>query len=220
MSAASAKPADPSMEDILASIRRIIADDQDPTQPAAGAAPRAAPAARIPSAPEPADDDVLDLAELPETRLDLPPHRDLPPLDLAPPDLAFAPEPLAEPAPAPPPPAVEPPPRIQAAPPRAPEPPPPPEPRTAPRAAPHQTLRDITEEAGAERLISDASGASVSQAFNALTSTVMAQNRLTIEDMVKDMLRPMLRDWLDENLPPLVERLVRAEIERVARGGR
>jgi uncharacterized protein len=34
------------------------------------------------------------------------------------------------------------------------------------------------------------------------------------------MMRPMLKDWLDENLPGLVERIVRAEIERVARGGR
>ena len=34
---------------------------------------------------------------------------------------------------------------------------------------------------------------------------------------MKDMLRPMLKAWLDDNLPPLVERLVRAEIERVAR---
>jgi cell pole-organizing protein PopZ len=34
------------------------------------------------------------------------------------------------------------------------------------------------------------------------------------------MLRPMLSDWLDDNLPKLVERLVREEIERVARGPR
>jgi cell pole-organizing protein PopZ len=32
------------------------------------------------------------------------------------------------------------------------------------------------------------------------------------------MLRPMLKVWLDDNLPGLVERLVRAEIERVSRG--
>jgi uncharacterized protein len=37
----------------------------------------------------------------------------------------------------------------------------------------------------------------------------------TIEDVVRDAIRPMLKDWLDTNLPPLVERLVRAEIERV-----
>ncbi len=37
----------------------------------------------------------------------------------------------------------------------------------------------------------------------------------TIEDIVREELRPMLKTWLDANLPPLVERLVRAEIERV-----
>ena len=36
--------------------------------------------------------------------------------------------------------------------------------------------------------------------------------------IVQDMLRPMLKSWLDENLPVVVERLVRAEIERVSRG--
>jgi uncharacterized protein len=41
-----------------------------------------------------------------------------------------------------------------------------------------------------------------------------------MEDIVKEMLRPMLKAWLDDNLPPLVERLVEAEIERVARGKR
>ena len=39
-------------------------------------------------------------------------------------------------------------------------------------------------------------------------------------DLVKEMMRPMLKQWLEENLPGLVERMVRAEIERVSRGGR
>ena len=47
---------------------------------------------------------------------------------------------------------------------------------------------------------------------------MFTQNGRTIEDLVKDMLRPMLKNWLDDNLPGLVERLVRAEIERVSRG--
>ena len=38
------------------------------------------------------------------------------------------------------------------------------------------------------------------------------------EDLVKEMLRPMLKSWLDDNLPQLVERIVKAEIERVSRG--
>jgi hypothetical protein len=37
----------------------------------------------------------------------------------------------------------------------------------------------------------------------------------TIEDVVREEIRPLLKDWLDQHLPPLVERLVRAEIERV-----
>jgi hypothetical protein len=49
---------------------------------------------------------------------------------------------------------------------------------------------------------------------------VLSENARTLEDIVKEMMRPMLKDWLDENLPGLVERIVRAEIERVARGGR
>jgi cell pole-organizing protein PopZ len=40
----------------------------------------------------------------------------------------------------------------------------------------------------------------------------------TIEELVREMLRPMLKSWLDDNLPSLVEKLVRAEIERVSRG--
>ena len=39
----------------------------------------------------------------------------------------------------------------------------------------------------------------------------------TIEDLVRSELRPLLKDWLDNHLPPLVERLVRAEIERVGK---
>jgi len=38
-----------------------------------------------------------------------------------------------------------------------------------------------------------------------------------LEDVVRDMLRPMLASWLDQNLPLLVERLVREEIARLAR---
>ena len=47
---------------------------------------------------------------------------------------------------------------------------------------------------------------------------MLVQNARTLEDLVREMLRPMLKSWLDDNLPGMVERLVRAEIERVARG--
>ena len=47
---------------------------------------------------------------------------------------------------------------------------------------------------------------------------MLVQNARTLEDFVREMLRPMLKTWLDDNLPAMVERLVRAEIERVSRG--
>ena len=68
------------------------------------------------------------------------------------------------------------------------------------------------------RLVSSATSAAVDSAFNALAQTVLVHNARTLEDLVREMLRPMLKVWLDDNLPGLVERLVRAEIERVSRG--
>jgi cell pole-organizing protein PopZ len=67
-------------------------------------------------------------------------------------------------------------------------------------------------------LMSSATAAAVDSAFNTLANTVLGQNARTLEDLVKEMLRPMLKSWLDDNLPGLVERIVRAEIERVSRG--
>ncbi len=63
-------------------------------------------------------------------------------------------------------------------------------------------------------------GAVVHGAFSALAHTILAQNARTLEDLVAEMMRPMLKSWLDDNLPSLVERLVREEIERVSRGRR
>jgi cell pole-organizing protein PopZ len=67
-------------------------------------------------------------------------------------------------------------------------------------------------------LLSSATTTAVNSAFNALAQTVLVQNARTLEDLVKEMLRPLLKTWLDDNLPGLVERLVRTEIERVSRG--
>jgi cell pole-organizing protein PopZ len=67
-------------------------------------------------------------------------------------------------------------------------------------------------------LISNATSAAVDSAFSALAQTVLVKNARTLEDLVREMLRPMLKSWLDDNLPGMVERLVRAEIERVSRG--
>jgi cell pole-organizing protein PopZ len=171
------------MEEILASIRRIIADDQDGGRPVAKPAP-AAP-------PPPADDDVLDLADLPrpvtQPKLELE-HEDVSfreadsQIDFDAVDIDEDPEP--------PPPAARPQP-------------------AAPSVA-----------SAPDTLLSRAADASVANAFSLLGSTMLNSNPRTLEDLVKEMLRPLLKAWLDDNLPPLVERLVRAEIERVARGGR
>jgi cell pole-organizing protein PopZ len=46
-------------------------------------------------------------------------------------------------------------------------------------------------------------------------STQVRSGGPTIEDIVREEIRPLLKEWLNANLPLLVERLVRAEIERV-----
>jgi cell pole-organizing protein PopZ len=66
-------------------------------------------------------------------------------------------------------------------------------------------------------LLSPRADAAVTSAFNHLAGTILSTNSRSIEQVAEDMLRPMLKDWLDENLPPMVERLVREEIERVSR---
>jgi len=207
-----AKAQEPSMEEILASIGRIIADDEP--KPAARAEPKAPeppPAAKAATPPPP-----------PPPPKPAPPAMKQDDIDAMLAGLDESPPPPPKPEPA----AVaddvleltE---AMQA--PSAfrkidgtqdvvfgePEPPPPrpaPElPRAAPGAAPQSIISPVT-------------AAAVDSAFNALAQTVLVQNAKTLEDLVKEMLRPMLQHWLDNNLPTLVERLVRAEIERVARG--
>ena len=72
----------------------------------------------------------------------------------------------------------------------------------------------------AKGMLSTEANASVASAFQALSASVQMASAEAIDRHVRDMLRPMLKQWLDDNLPVMVERLVRAEIERVARGGR
>ncbi len=67
-------------------------------------------------------------------------------------------------------------------------------------------------------LLSSASGAKIGASFEALAESLLARDKDLVERAARDMLRPMLKSWLDDHLPSLVERLVRAEIERVARG--
>lgn len=197
------KANEPSMEEILASIRRIIADDEKPAEtppepepePVA-LAPEPAPE---PPAPEPEpEDDVLDLgAEA--SRVEEPVAEAAPPAD----DIDFAET------------------QVEAQYVAAPE-PPAPEPQPAPQAFVPPPVQAAPEPAAIDMsaLISDQTGAAVQNAFGALANTVLSNNARTLEDLVKDMLKPMLKTWLDDNLPAMVERLVRAEIERVARGGR
>jgi cell pole-organizing protein PopZ len=194
MSAASPKVQDktqePSMEEILASIRRIIADDQAP-KPAEAEAPP-------PPAAPPQDDDVLDLAEVAEPlRKPEPVAFDIPEIDFRMPEFETEPEPAFDPPPARPDPFDF-------------------EPEPAPKAS--ERIRAAVEEQATERLVSSSTVESVGQNFQLLAHTVLSQNARTLEDLVQEMLRPMLKGWLDENLPHMVERLVRAEIERVARG--
>jgi len=69
-------------------------------------------------------------------------------------------------------------------------------------------------------LISERTGRQVAAAFGELSEAFEASRRKSFDELAAEMMRPMLQDWLDNNLPMLVEKLVREEIERVARGGR
>jgi hypothetical protein len=82
-----------------------------------------------------------------------------------------------------------------------------------------EARRQFQQYTGPDRnLLSPTTTAAVDSAFNSLAHTVLVQNSRTLDDLVREMLRPMLKAWLDDNLPGMVERLVRAEIERVSRG--
>ncbi len=88
--------------------------------------------------------------------------------------------------------------------------------RTVEQASPmpDPTLsRDLTE-----RLIEPATNAAVRSTFSKLSNLGLGNQGATIESMMRDMLRPMLKEWLDENLPSVVERMVEKEISRISRG--
>ena len=69
-------------------------------------------------------------------------------------------------------------------------------------------------------LLSETAGAQVAKSFGELADVFDGLERRSVEDMTQEMLRPMLQEWLDDNLPRIVERMVREEIERVSRGPR
>lgn len=78
-----------------------------------------------------------------------------------------------------------------------------------------------------EGLVSPPKREEAISAFANLTSTLEARHpelpigagHKTLESLTKEVMRPMLKEWLDKNLPHIVERLVREEIERIARQG-
>ncbi len=78
------------------------------------------------------------------------------------------------------------------------------------------SLMDETQQS----LLSQDAGLQIARSFEELAAAIDGAERRSLDEIAEDMLRPMLRDWLDDNLPTLVERLVREEIERVARGPR
>lgn len=248
-----AKVTEPSMEEILASIRRIIADDEAKPPPAEAAKPAPAPAAAPapkpqamadippskvapakPAAEKPAPPPAAKPAAPPPAADAGPNNQDdidalLAGLDEATPAPEIrAPEPEPdvleltdemamdpEPTPAPPPPSfhrVEPRDDLEFAE------TPPPRPTPAPSYAPVDF--DAPPLPPQQPILAQSTVSAVESAFNSLAHTVLSSNARTLEDLVKEMLRPMLKSWLDDNLPGLVERIVKAEIERVSRGGR
>jgi hypothetical protein len=72
-----------------------------------------------------------------------------------------------------------------------------------------------------EPLISPPTADLAASAFNQLSRTVsLGAADQTLEQVVRDLLRPLLKDWLDTNLPSIVEGAVQAEVQRIARRGR
>ena len=82
--------------------------------------------------------------------------------------------------------------------------------------------RHTPPRAEAAAMLSGHSAQSVHSAFSKLAESVMtrATSDRSVEEVTRELLRVMLKQWLDENLPAMVERMVREEIERVARSGR
>jgi uncharacterized protein len=169
---------DPSMEDILASIRRILSEEEP------GAAPAAAETVEEPvgdprGEPQEAEQKADDVLVLDPSML----------VDEA------APPPLPEPA----------------------RPMPPMGPPMGPAMGPVEAM-------GPSPLLAPETAAAATSSVGNLMRTLATERTLqvhrdgpTIEDIVREEMRPLLKQWLDANLPDLVERLVRAEIERVVR---
>jgi cell pole-organizing protein PopZ len=231
MAQASSVPArEPSMEEILASIRRIIEDSDNPNaSQGASAAPEAA--ARTDDNPgsieagETADTGSADIeafrSELTavdrETELRQEVSAETPPtVEHAIPEAAEPLMPDAETvsASAQPEPAAYEPPAPQG--PEEAEETPAAQPEPRGEVAHHEPAKD--QAPARASIISETAERQVAAAFEELSDAFASSQRRSFDDIAEDLMRPMLQDWLDNNLPVLVERLVREEIERVARG--
>ena len=180
---------EPSMEEILASIRRIISDDDETEQP-----PMEASGTQ--------SDDVLELTQMVSENGST--------IDLT----AQADEPGSEPGQAP---------EIEPATPSEPEQAAEMEPATAEPAEPAPAAPAASAE---DSVISGAAASASVEAFSKLAqaaepalgdASASSEGTQSVEDLVTEMLRPMLRDWLDRNLPAIVERIVQKEIRRLVR---
>lgn len=186
---------EPSMEEILASIRRIISEDG---QEARAAATERQPAPAEPAASDvlqlsrPVDDDrVLELTDVVEDH-----SRPLPPA----PAPAAVPAPVAKPA--------DPAPRRREM-----------ERTTMPPSNNERFVSDRAEEATTSSFARLAQ-ANAARPGPAVRPMPIADGSPTVEQIVRELLRPMLREWLDENLPAIVERVVEEEVARMSRAGR
>lgn len=199
---------DPSMEDILASIRRILNEGEtEPAETEAGE-----------TQGEPVE------AAAPEPAVAVPAASAVTPAPVPPPEAVAPPAPVETVAPepvivAPAPPDVTKGPQNPSV-----------EPKKTVEAAEVFILEPtmmVTEnaaaaEAPAAPIASSETVSAASQSVGALKKALAERNaqvyrlgNVSLEDLVRDEVRPMLKDWLDTHLPAIVERLVRAEIERV-----
>lgn len=183
---------EPTMEEILASIRRIISEDEVPAEEGA-AEPEAEPE---PEAKAELDSEPM---EEPEPELVATPASVPAPVFDDEDDILDLTEPYKAPEPAP---------VFQSDDLDAYAPPPP------PTAAPVRAPKVVIEEA----IVSHVAEAAAASAFGHLAQTIaMPGHGRTLEDVVRELLRPMLKTWLDENLPTIVQATVDEEVSRISR---
>jgi uncharacterized protein len=184
---------EPTMEEILASIRRIISEDEAPAE-AAAAPPEPAtdsePAAEAPEPPARIDDQIAAIRAAAGVA---PEEDDDGDLELTQKVESLGDLDFVEPEPDPEPSAAE--------------------------FPIHEPPTEAPPPAPTEGLVSASVAAATAATFGRLSSGILmpAEGR-TLEDVVREMLRPMLQQWLDDNLPGIVQQAVEAEVDRISRG--